>query len=456
MQASTSIAASLNPFAATPANGQAVGAAQGLEGLLAGLFGGEDGTTDAGATDAFSEALAAALCAPTQAQPVQSAQAARPEDAADAAPVAPAAAQGVIFAPALLANDAAMAPAPVGPGVEGASPEAAPQVAGDTTTPAVSPDLKLVLAAAKETVTPAALPPVATAPTEQKVAAPIPTPASASVEPAVASDAAAAVAAARQEPAPQVQSQAAAQVAATTARPGSAQPEAHAKIAAKGKTAAPAGEVRGESQAGGKPATAGPAAPDAPSALPDADPDTDFAALSDAPSHDVSPDAPSVPAASHHEVRAAHTSAAEAPRATSQTVAHLAAQITSKLDGKSTRFDVQLDPHGLGKVDVKVEIAANGSVSAALTFENPQAAAELRGKQGELQAALEQAGFDLSKTSLSFNSGGQGQQGLFNQQQQHAQAPVWRGRAFTDLSDTPETAPAPVRQRAATGVDVRI
>lgn len=156
------------------------------------------------------------------------------------------------------------------------------------------------------------------------------------------------------------------------------------------------------------------------------------------------------------EHRAVNASVAEAPRATPQTVALLAAQISSKLDGKSTRFDVQLDPHGLGKVDVRVEISARGDVSAALTFENPHAASELRSRSGELQTALEQAGFDLTKTSLSFNSGGQGQhQSLFDQQQN--QAPVWRGRAFTDLSDTPEAAPAPVQRRAAAGgVDVRI
>jgi flagellar hook-length control protein FliK len=159
------------------------------------------------------------------------------------------------------------------------------------------------------------------------------------------------------------------------------------------------------------------------------------------------------------QLGAVHSAPVETPRATPQTVALLAAQIASKVDGKSTRFDVQLDPHGLGKVDVRVEISARGDISAALTFENPQSASELRGKAGELQTALEQAGFDLSKTSLSFNSGGQGQQhqGLFDQQQQQSQTPMWRGRAFTDLSDTPEAAPAPVQRRAAAGgVDVRI
>ena len=115
----------------------------------------------------------------------------------------------------------------------------------------------------------------------------------------------------------------------------------------------------------------------------------------------------------------------------------LETQISVKLDldgtGKATLatgigfFDHMLDQvarHGM----LDLEISARGEVSAALTFENPHAAAELRGKAGELQTALEQAGFDLSRTSLSFSSGGQGQQqGLFDQQQ-HNQTPVWRGR----------------------------
>ena len=52
--------------------------------------------------------------------------------------------------------------------------------------------------------------------------------------------------------------------------------------------------------------------------------------------------------------------AAAALRASPQTVATLAAQIARKLDGRSSRFDVQLDPAGLGKVDVRIEIAPAG------------------------------------------------------------------------------------------------
>src|SRR5207247_1363006 len=69
-------------------------------------------------------------------------------------------------------------------------------------------------------------------------------------------------------------------------------------------------------------------------------------------------------------------------RGGTQTVAHLAAQIVKKLEGRSTRFDLQLDPLGLGKVDVRVEIGAGGKVSAAMSCDNPQAAAELRSRAG--------------------------------------------------------------------------
>src|SRR5258708_6592975 len=94
--------------------------------------------------------------------------------------------------------------------------------------------------------------------------------------------------------------------------------------------------------------------------------------------------------------------AAVAVRGAPQTVANLAAQIAKKLDGRSTRFDVQLDPAGLGKVDVRVEIGGDGKMSASMAFDNPQAAAELKSRAGELQRALEQSGFDLSG-GLSFD-----------------------------------------------------
>jgi flagellar hook-length control protein FliK len=148
-------------------------------------------------------------------------------------------------------------------------------------------------------------------------------------------------------------------------------------------------------------------------------------------------------------------------RGSPETVAHLSAQILKKLEARSTRFDLELNPANLGRVDVRIEIGAHGRVTAALTFDNPQAAQDLRGKAAELQRSLEQAGFDLSG-GLTFDVAqdrGQGQgQGLAQQQQDAA---PWRGRAFqaalgvTGEADAAAAAPQYLERRAS-GVDVRI
>jgi flagellar hook-length control protein FliK len=150
-----------------------------------------------------------------------------------------------------------------------------------------------------------------------------------------------------------------------------------------------------------------------------------------------------------------------AVRGAPQTVANLAAQIVKKLDGRSTQFDIQLDPAGLGKVDVRVAIGADGRMSAAMSFDTPQAAAELRSRAGELQRALEQSGFDLSG-GMSFDVAsdrGQGGQGGQAQNQQPDAGAAFRGRAFqAALGSTADTPPPQLtlRRTALAGVDIRI
>ncbi|MBY6335947.1 hypothetical protein, partial [Escherichia coli] len=72
-------------------------------------------------------------------------------------------------------------------------------------------------------------------------------------------------------------------------------------------------------------------------------------------------------AAAHTGAPAAH--AAAPPRVTSETVANLTASISKKLEGKSTKFDVELTPADLGHVSVSVEIAASGKMTAAMSFD---------------------------------------------------------------------------------------
>jgi hypothetical protein len=150
-------------------------------------------------------------------------------------------------------------------------------------------------------------------------------------------------------------------------------------------------------------------------------------------------------------------------RATSETVANLTAQIGKKLEGRVTKFDVELTPGGLGHVSIAVEIAASGKMTAAMSFDSPQAAAEVRARSHELQRALEQAGFDLAG-GLTFDvngeRGGDGR-GLAQQQQQNDGAS--RGRAFQavlgtagEAAESAAVAALQYARRSETGVDIRI
>ncbi len=62
-------------------------------------------------------------------------------------------------------------------------------------------------------------------------------------------------------------------------------------------------------------------------------------------------------------------------------------------------------------MQVKIQVGRNGEVRAALTFDNPQAAADVSARMDDLKAALNQAGFDVADNGLSFNLSGQGNPG---------------------------------------------
>ena len=157
-------------------------------------------------------------------------------------------------------------------------------------------------------------------------------------------------------------------------------------------------------------------------------------------------------------------------RAVSDTVANLSAQIAQKTGGQTSRFDVQLDPLGLGRVNVSVEIDAKGAMSAALSFEKPEAASLLKSHASELQQSLAQAGFNLADASLSFStaapnaSGSAGQSALLGggagggQQSQGGQAQN-AGRLFSAASSAADQADqinTAARTLSARGLDIRI
>ena len=210
-----------------------------------------------------------------------------------------------------------------------------------------------------------------------------------------------------------------------SARPDRTERSKAADEARSGKDAAPTASAVRPSRSGGSMPEGLAEAPPLPAASPE-----ESAARDDSAAPDVlgSPDL----TADTHDALTTGT-LTPTVRGSPETVATLAAQIVKKLEGRSTRFDLELDPAGLGRVDVRIEIGARGHISAAMSFETPQAASELRARSGELRQALEQAGFDLSG-GLSFDVAGD--RGQARQDHQGAQQQAFRGQAFQAALET--------------------
>lgn len=482
-----------NPIASAPTNGgqSAVG---GFEALLAAFFGPTEQTATTGtagaspfaapvegeATDgaeadqpttgdakvadpaaptppADAMTLAALLVAPQAVpQPIQTVAAPSGEALGDA-PSQPATPAATVFAPpppADLATDAATAPSATA--IAANTPETLQDAQPPAAQTPAAPPLAAKPAVAEPPAKPAAKPVTTAAPAPQPTSAPAP-------------QAAAAAAAADAPQAELAQAEAATPAVADEVKPQetsqAARPARHADAGRRrgdaGQQAAPADDGVVAANAVTAAASAGDAGKTAAALETDVAPPapkeikSEPAPVTDTP--DVQAPAPAAPAAH------AHAPAQAAPvRATSETIASLTAQISKKLEGRATKFDVELTPAGLGHVSVSVEIAASGKMTAAMSFDSPQAAAEVRARSHELQRALEQAGFDLTG-GLSFDvndRGGDGR-GLAQQQQQNDGAR--RGRAFQavlgtagEAAETAAIAALQYARRSETGVDIRI
>lgn len=118
-----------------------------------------------------------------------------------------------------------------------------------------------------------------------------------------------------------------------------------------------------------------------------------------------------------------------------QTVAGLSAQIFQNAGAKASRFDVQLTPEGLGRVDVALQIDAAGKVSATLNFDRPEAAALVRSHSAELRDALAGLGLVLGPDAIAIGHvrGGDASGSADQPQTVASQSPVSGG-----ASDSPQ------------------
>lgn len=89
-------------------------------------------------------------------------------------------------------------------------------------------------------------------------------------------------------------------------------------------------------------------------------------------------------------------------RSAIEATVQIAAQIQRRLEARNTRFEIALTPDELGRVDVRLDIDSEGRLAARLAFDNPAAAADLRGRVDELRRQLEQFGLQVADDAFEF------------------------------------------------------
>lgn len=152
------------------------------------------------------------------------------------------------------------------------------------------------------------------------------------------------------------------------------------------------------------------------------------------------------PAAVRADATPVHRMAADA-------IAQISAQIIRRLEGRATRFDIELNPVELGKVEVRLDIDAEGRLQARLAFDNPAAAADLRGRVDDLRRDLEQAGFQLSDDAFSFAD----REGARERREDLTEGLMRSFARSAETSDEADLAAQPaLRAMARLGLDVRV
>lgn len=188
----------------------------------------------------------------------------------------------------------------------------------------------------------------------------------------------------------------------------------------------------------------------------DVRPDLDLARVDDAGADTqdaaLEPQARPVPA---EPVAPSVVTRADVPvaRLSMDAVAQLSAQIIRRLEGRATRFDIELNPVELGRVDVRLDIDAEGRLAARLAFDNPAAAVELRGRVDELRRDLQQAGFQLADDAFSFaDRGGSGR----DQASHGDDARRLHARSAELAAEIDAAAQPALRTMTRLGLDVRV
>ena len=121
------------------------------------------------------------------------------------------------------------------------------------------------------------------------------------------------------------------------------------------------------------------------------------------------------PAATTAAAATAATTAPLAQQAAAIPLSGVAFEITSKALSSTNHFEIRLDPPELGRIEVRLNVDKDGTVSSQMIVDRPETLDLLRRDAGGLDRALQDAGLKTSNNGLQFQlrdqSGQQQQQG---------------------------------------------
>jgi flagellar hook-length control protein FliK len=83
-------------------------------------------------------------------------------------------------------------------------------------------------------------------------------------------------------------------------------------------------------------------------------------------------------------------------------LAGLAVEIAARAQAGRNRFEIRLDPPELGRIDVRLDIDRSGHVTSRLTVDRVETLDALRRDAGDLQKALQDAGFKTADNGMQF------------------------------------------------------
>lgn len=146
--------------------------------------------------------------------------------------------------------------------------------------------------------------------------------------------------------------------------------------------------------------------------------------------------------------RAAPASAPAHPHRTAATD-QVSVNLKKAIENGDSKIRIQLRPHELGKVEVKLDIAGDGRVKALVLAERPETLDLLQRDSRVLERALQDAGLKTDHNSLSFDL--QGRDGDDRTRQAQKDGPDGAGKANerasagdddSDMTETPIPATA--------------